>query len=223
MFNPSTMPRLTEDQAAILNSLPVREVQVPHRRSFREPYTLRDEVIIVRTGLLSMYRDNSMGRRQIVGLRYPGEGIIPPELPPAFGIQALVPSEVFIAARSDFDALVEQNPVFRTLVRQRSERHTAISHEWMLNLSRNETLGRVAHLLCETAVRVLGESYASRMEVPFTQNQIADMTGQTSVNVNRVFGELEERGLIRRRGRVIDFLDWTELQRIGSFSPAYLQ
>jgi CRP-like cAMP-binding protein len=61
------------------------------------------------------------------------------------------------------------------------------------------------------------------MEVPFTQNQIADMTGQTSVNVNRVFGELEDRGLIRRRGRVIDFLDWTELQRIGSFSPAYLQ
>ena len=35
---------------------------------------------------------------------------------------------------------------------------------------------------------------------PFTQQQIADITGQTSVNVNRVFADLERQGLIRRDG-----------------------
>ena len=38
---------------------------------------------------------------------------------------------------------------------------------------------------------------------PFTQQQIADITGQTSVNVNRVFADLERQGLIGREGREI--------------------
>ena len=31
---------------------------------------------------------------------------------------------------------------------------------------------------------------------PFTQQEIADMTGQTSVNVNRMFAQLEREGMI---------------------------
>jgi CRP-like cAMP-binding protein len=58
---------------------------------------------------------------------------------------------------------------------------------------------------------------------PFTQQQIADITGQTSVNVNRVFADLERQGLIERAGREIAFRDWRELRRIASFQPAYLE
>jgi CRP-like cAMP-binding protein len=58
---------------------------------------------------------------------------------------------------------------------------------------------------------------------PFTQQQIADITGQTSVNVNRVFADLERQGLIKRRGREIQFTDWNELRRVGGFQPGYLQ
>ena len=58
---------------------------------------------------------------------------------------------------------------------------------------------------------------------PFTQQQIADITGQTSVNVNRVFADLERQGLIKRRGREIMFSDWNELRRVASFQPGYLQ
>ena len=35
---------------------------------------------------------------------------------------------------------------------------------------------------------------ARGMTNPFTQQQIADITGQTSVNVNRVFADLERQG-----------------------------
>ena len=38
------------------------------------------------------------------------------------------------------------------------------------------------------------------MTNPFTQQQIADITGQTSVNVNRVFADLERQGLITPQG-----------------------
>jgi CRP-like cAMP-binding protein len=57
---------------------------------------------------------------------------------------------------------------------------------------------------------------------PFTQQQIADITGQTSVNVNRVFADLERQGLIERAGREILFKDWAEMRRVGSFQSSYL-
>jgi CRP-like cAMP-binding protein len=76
-------------------------------------------------------------------------------------------------------------------------------------------------LLCETAVRMHVDS--SRMTNPFTQQQIADITGQTSVNVNRVFADMERQGLIKRKGREILFQDWAEMRRVGSFQPSYLE
>jgi CRP-like cAMP-binding protein len=63
----------------------------------------------------------------------------------------------------------------------------------------------------------------SRLSNPFTQQQMADITGQTSVNVNRVLADMERQGLIRRKGRNIDFVDWAEMSRVGSFQPAYLE
>jgi CRP-like cAMP-binding protein len=57
---------------------------------------------------------------------------------------------------------------------------------------------------------------------PFTQQQIAEITGQTSVNVNRVLADMERQGLIKRKGRDIEFTDWSEMRRVASFQPEYL-
>ena len=51
----------------------------------------------------------------------------------------------------------------------------------------------------------------------------ADIAGQTSVNVNRVFADLERQGLIRRDGRQIHFQDWPEMRRVASFQESYLE
>jgi DNA-binding transcriptional regulator LsrR (DeoR family) len=58
---------------------------------------------------------------------------------------------------------------------------------------------------------------------PFTQQQIADITGQTSVNVNRVLADMERQGLIKRKGREIEFADWDEMRRVASFQAGYLE
>ena len=57
---------------------------------------------------------------------------------------------------------------------------------------------------------------------PFTQQQIADITGQTSVNVNRVLADMERQGLIRRKGRDIEFSTGTggDAPGLASFQPA---
>ncbi len=55
---------------------------------------------------------------------------------------------------------------------------------------------------------------------PFTQQQIAEITGQTSVNVNRVFADMERQGLIRRKGRDIEFPTGLQCGASAASSPA---
>ncbi len=209
--------------AALLEAMPHRLVHVESRRPFREPGTPRDEVMFVRSGLLSKFKSDSSGRRQIVALRFPGEGILPREGTAGYGVQAIIPSEVMIGKAADFNPIVEANPELQRFFLRLIQRNEAIGYEWLVNCGRRDSTARVAHLLCETAARSGIDVAKNKLINPFTQQQIADITGQTSVNVNRVFADLERQGLIRRKGREISFTDWSEMRRVASFQPAYLE
>ena len=207
--------------ADILDEMPHRIVQVDSRRPFREPGTARDEVMFIRSGILSKFKTDSTGRRQIVALRFAGEGILPRYGNASYGIQAIVRSEVMIGRAADFDPIVDAHPEMQRFFWRLIQRNESIGYEWLVNCGRRDSTARVAHLLCETAVRMHSDNH--HMFNPFTQQQIADITGQTSVNVNRVLADMERQGLIRRHGRDIEFTDWPEMQRVGSFQPAYLE
>ena len=211
---------LQSHRADLLDDMPHRLVQVEPRRAFREPGAPRNEVMFVRSGILSKFKTDSSGRRQIVALRFPGEGILPRNGPAEYGIQAIVRTEVMVGRAEDFDPIVEAHPEMQRFFWRLIQRNEAIGYEWLVNCGRRDSTARVAHLLCETAVRMHAAN--GHMTNPFTQQQIADITGQTSVNVNRVLAEMERQGLIKRKGREIEFPDWTEMRRIGSFQPEYL-
>jgi CRP-like cAMP-binding protein len=207
--------------ADLLDAMPNRLVAVEPRRPFRELGAPRNEVMFVRSGILAKFKPDASGGRQIVALRFPGEGILPRDGPAHYGIQAIVRSEVMVGQARDFSPLVEQHPELRHFFCRLLQRNEDIGYEWLVNCGRRDATARVAHLLCETAVRM--HAGDDRPANPFTQQQIADITGQTSVNVNRVLADMERHGLIRRKGRDIEFVDWAEMRRVGSFQPAYLE
>ncbi len=202
--------------------MPHRTVHLDPRRPFREPGMPRNEVMFVTSGLISKYKTDSSGRRQIVALRFPGEGVLPREGNASYGIQAIVKSEVIVGKVEDFDSIVADNPELAHFFWRLVQRNESIGYEWMVNTGRRDSTARVAHLLCETATRYAIDVHDEPLVNPFTQQQIADITGQTSVNVNRVFADLERQKLIKRNGREIRFLDWPELLRVASFQPGYL-
>jgi CRP-like cAMP-binding protein len=212
-------PRL----ASLLENMPHKVVQVDPRRPFRELGVNRDEFIFVRSGILCKYKTDGGGRRQIVALRFPGEAILPREGPAGYGIQGIVRSEVMVGRAGDFDRIVDAYPELRRFFWRLILRNEAIGYEWLVNCGRRDSTARVAHLLCETAARSGVSGEHGRMINPFTQQQIADITGQTSVNVNRVLADLQRQGLIDRSGREIVFRDWAEMRRLASFQPSYLE
>ena len=116
-----------------------------------------------------------------------------------------------------------EHPEIQRFFWRLTQRNEAIGYEWLVNCGRRDSTARVAHLLCETAVRSHTNVPEEPFHNPFTQQQIAEITGQTSVNVNRVMADLERQGLIERTGREITFTDWPEMRRVASFQPAYLE
>ena len=100
----------------------------------------------------------------------------------------------------------------------------SIFREWVLNIGRRDARTRIAHLLCEFALRLeladLGNQTA--YELPITQEQLADAVALTSVHVNRTLMKLEQDGLITRTKRVISILDWNALVKAADFEPRYL-
>lgn len=210
-------PRLAD----LLDQIPHRVLQVDPRRPFREQGAPRDEVMFVRSGILSKFKSDGAGRRQIVALRFPGEGILPRHGTAPYGIQAIVRSEVLVGKARDFQPVVDAHPEMQRFFWRLVQRNEDICYEWLVNCGRRDSTARVAHLLCETAVRMHTDE--ERIQNPFTQQQIADITGQTSVNVNRVLADMERQGLIKRKGREIEFTDWPEMRRVASFQSTYLE
>ena len=213
---------LAPELAIALDEMPHRVVHIDPRRPFREPGMPRNETMFVTSGLLAKFKNDSSGRRQIVALRFPGEGVLPREGNASYGVQAIVKSEVLLGKAEDFDKIVANSPELCGFFWRLVQRNESIGYEWLVNTGRRDSTARVAHLLCETATRYGLDVAQEPMMNPFTQQQIADITGQTSVNVNRVFADLERQGLIKRAGREIRFLDWPELLRVASFQPGYL-
>jgi CRP-like cAMP-binding protein len=214
---------LRPELADELDRIPHKVVQVDPRRPFRDSGIPRDEVMFVQSGIISKFKVDSSGRRQIVALRFPGEGILPREGTASYGIQAIVPSEVLVGSAEDFNAIVDRQPEMHKFFWHLTQRNEAIGYEWLVNCGRRDSTARVAHLLCETAVRSRTKVPDEPLHNPFTQQQIAEITGQTSVNVNRVMADLERQGLIERTGREILFKDWSEMRRVASFQPGYLE
>lgn len=100
----------------------------------------------------------------------------------------------------------------------------SIFREWILNNARRNAESAIAHVLCEFGVRLemLGLGDRCAYEFPFTQDQLADVTGHTAVHVNRSLRKLEDRGLISRNAREIRVGDWPSLKHLAEFDERYL-
>jgi CRP-like cAMP-binding protein len=100
----------------------------------------------------------------------------------------------------------------------------SVFREWIANVGRRDAATRIAHLLCEFALRLklagLGEQ--TSYELPMTQEQLADAVGLTSVHVNRTLQQMERDDLITRNKRSVRIADWQRLADAGDFDPTYL-
>lgn len=223
----SANTELKEDDRRAILDLPIRL-----RRLDAGSYLVRENAAPSHCAVLVdsfgfRHKMTSQGGRQILAVCIPGDAV---DLQNIFldvsdhSVQMLTHGSVADIQRDALQELVLTRPAIGRAIIQLTLVEASILREWVVNVGRRDARERVAHILCEFAVRLETRGLASGdgFELPMTQEQLADATGLTSVHVNRVLKSLETEGLIERRRRVIHFPDWRALQDAADFSRTYL-
>jgi CRP-like cAMP-binding protein len=139
-------------------------------------------------------------------------------------VQALTPIEIAAIPREAVLELMRERPAVAEAMWHDTLVDGSVHREWTANVGRRDSSTRMAHLLCEFALRLetagLGEH--SNYELPMTQEHLADCLGLTPVHVNRTLKGLESDGLITRTMRAVRVPNWPKLAAAGDFNTTYL-
>jgi len=200
---------------------------VPARTSLFCEGDISGTLYLLAEGWAFRHQTARNGSRQIVGLALPGDfcnldvlafGRID------YGVRMLTAGTLLTIERDKALALGLHYPAIAALFQQSAFVENAILSRWALCLGRMSAQERLAHLLCELATRrgYRQDHRQARIDLPLTQEQLADVLGLTPVHVNRVLQQLRATGLIEMRGRVMEIFDYPGLRAIAGFDPAYL-
>jgi CRP-like cAMP-binding protein len=222
-----TRVRLDAADRAAIHALPVTNRMLePAAYMVREGEAV-ESCILLLSGFAYRHKVTGDGQRQILSVHMPGEFL---DLQNSLlgladhNVQALTRCEVAMVPVSALRTLAEARPQVGRAMWIDTLIDAAIFREWIVNVGRRDSMSRLAHLLCEFALRLEAAGLASdrRYELPMTQEQLADCTGLTPVHVNRVLKEMGHQGLIARDKRAVEILEWDRLRHIGDFNTRYL-
>ncbi len=219
-------PLQPSDRAALL--------ALPHTIRTYDPsaYLVREgeapeHCAVLLSGFAYRQKLTGSGMRQIVSMHVPGDALDFQHLFLAVAdhnVQTLTRADVATIPRPALRELARSHAAIGNAIFVATLIEGSIAREWVLNIGRRDARSRLAHLLCEFAVRldVLGLSGDHGYELPMSQEQLADALGLTAVHVNRTIKSLETDGLITRNRRRISFPRWDALRDLADFSTRYL-
>jgi CRP-like cAMP-binding protein len=140
-------------------------------------------------------------------------------------VQALTAIKVAEVPRADLQKIADERPNVLKAITIDNVIEASIEREWLLNIGRRTGRARIAHFLCEFAVRLASRSDLTDLTavfLPLTQEQIGDATALTPVHVNRMLKSLEGDGLITRNRQTVVIVDWKAMVFAADFNPSYL-
>ncbi|WP_255587169.1 Crp/Fnr family transcriptional regulator [Hephaestia mangrovi] len=236
-FGPTPMGLIARrlDSRIPLEDDAVREIlAIPHQLRALKPadYFIREgerpkNSTVVVDGYVYRHKLVQDGGRQIVAVHIPGDFIDLQNIlldAADHNIQALTHATVCQFPHADMLELAFRHPAIGKALWRESLVEASLFREWIANIGRRDARARVAHLLCELAVRREAAELGSRrsFELPMTQEQIGDALALTAVHVNRTLRVLEADGLIRRSKRAVIVGDWAALRAAADFNENYL-
>lgn len=183
--------------------------------------------ILILEGLACCYKLLANGKRQIMAFEIAGDicdlnSFLLGELDHNVG--TLTPCKLALIPHNIIREITEKYPRINRALWRTSLIDASIFRAWMINIGRRSAYERIAHLFCETLLRLkaVGLAEDSNYELPVTQAEIGDSLGLSTVHVNRSLQALRGKGLITLRGARLTIHDWEGLKRVADFNPNYL-
>lgn len=184
---------LTETEQMAILGLPGRLVHATPNVDFIKAGEPADHACYVVDGLVARFGDNSSGRRVITALHIPGEvaNLETVVLPyTKAGLQALAPTIILQIPQSALRTVAAAHPAVAKAFWKNCMTDAMILAQWIVNVGHRDAKCRIAHLICEMALRYRREQLSGKViySLPMSQAHLAAATGLTSVHVNRCLG-----------------------------------
>jgi CRP-like cAMP-binding protein len=219
--------RLSQDERAALAAVSrVKTRAAPRHDLIREgdrPTVVR----LVLSGWACRYKTTPDGQRQIVGLFIPGDFCdlnVYVLRQMDHSISAITAVQVAEISPEQIEALMDQHPRITRSLWWHELVNASIQREWLLNIGARGAYERLAHLLAEMffRMRAVGLADGDSCDFPLTQNDLGDVTGLTSVHINRTLQELRRERLVELQSKRLRIPDLPALMQAAQFNPNYL-
>jgi CRP-like cAMP-binding protein len=182
---------------------------------------------LVLDGFLAREKAANMSDRQIISFYVPGD--IPDantlHLPKMdHNLIGIGPAVVGFIPHQSINDMLAQSPELLHAFWRETLIDAALLRQWVVNLGQREGIARVAHLLCELAMRLdaVGLLRDRSLPIPWTQVDIADATGMSAIHANRIIQDLRTRGVVQWETRHVRIIGWEQLRTIAGFTSDYL-
>jgi CRP-like cAMP-binding protein len=208
--------------------LPLKLVNTPGDREVVSYGYASSRCTLVLDGFLYSHKTVTGARRQITSFFIPGDIV---DLPTLYlpkvdhSISTLGPAVLAFVPHAALKEVLDRSPALVQAFWRETLMQAAIFQEWVVNLGRRHAFARVAHIVCELTVRLQATGMARDLSftIPWTQMDVADACGISSVHANRVIQELRHVGLLEWDSKRVKIHDWDALARLGDFNDDYLQ
>lgn len=219
--------RLSDDEKRVLESAISRVRVVEADEDIVHEGETPSESSLLLDGFAARYKIFSNGRRQITAIHVAGDFV---DLHSFLlktmdhGVLALTPCRVAVVPHAALERITDEHPHLTRLLWLNTLIDGAIHREWLTTMGRLSATAHMAHFICELFLRLkaVGRTDGDTIHLPLTQAELGDTLGLSTVHVNRVLQELRKEGLIRWQGDALTILDWERLEKVGEFTPTYL-
>jgi CRP-like cAMP-binding protein len=218
---------LSDEEKQALQNLPVQFQVLKADQDIVRIGDSPSQACLLVEGYTCVYKLTAEGKRQIVAFHVPGDM---PDLQSLHlnvldnSLATVTPCTVGFIKHEDLRRICDRYPRITAALWRETLVDASIFREWVLNVGRRDAFSRMAHLLCELRVKLkaVGLAEDDTFDLPFTQGELADAIGTSTVHVNRVLQDLRAKDLIRSQGTQVTIPDWERLKEVAGFDPLYL-
>ena len=219
---------LSNGDVGVLNALCQREDRYPAGANIAVEGEAPRSAFVVTRGIACRYRLMQDGRRQILTILIPGDffdlhGFLLKATD--HSVATIGPTRIAAIDREAVMDIVLNHPRIGAALWWSAMQEDAMLRERIVALGRRGARGRLAYFLCEIVwrLRAIGMAEDHAIRLPFTQTDLADTLGLTSVHINRVLQGFRRDELITLEHRRLTLRNVEKLQAISGLTSRYLQ
>lgn len=218
---------LSDEERAAINGLTFRYNHPAGKTDIVREGDRPSSSFIILEGFVATSKVTGAGRRAVTALHVPGDM---PDLMSLHlrvmdcNVQSISGCVLGFVDHDDLRRLCRHHPRLSDVLWTATLMEAAVYREGVVNIGHRSSVARLAHLFCELLVRCTANKRLkdTRFELPLTQLDLADMTGMSTVHVNRSLQVLRGSAAISYSHGTVVVHNWRKLSELADFDAGYL-